>query len=97
MGGVGGDCDADPGPVSGGGVALALSMVADPQRLEHDAEEPRQQDVAGHQPGQLAPVLLALAEVEQHLGEGAALALALAAAVGARGGGGEGGNREAGG
>ncbi len=42
--------------------------VPDPQRLEENAEEPGEQDVPRHQPGQLLPVLLAVAD--RHLDAG---------------------------
>ena len=33
-----------------------------PQRLEHHAEEPGKEDVAGNQPGQLPPVFFAVTD-----------------------------------
>ena len=42
-------------------VSLAGGRV-EPQRLEHDAEEPGEENVAWDQPGQLPPVLLAVTD-----------------------------------
>ena len=38
--------------------------------LEDDAEEPGKEDVAGHKPCQLPPVLLAVADPHDHSGDG---------------------------
>ena len=42
-------------------VVASARDIGEPEGLEHDTEEPGQQDVTWHQPGQLSPVLFALA------------------------------------